>query len=57
MATDRIDEFEMGSEAGTAACRAALVSDIKAIIDHFNSELRALRREICAATGQPIPPC
>lgn len=47
-------DFDLGYQAGCEASRAAMTTDIRALVDHFHSELRALRVEIAALAG--IPP-
>ena len=52
---DGESEFEQGYACGAEAARAALAGDLRAVVDHINSELRALRREVCRAAGLPLP--
>ena len=49
------DAFECGYQAGAQAARAGMASDLRAVVDFITSELRALRIELCRATGQPMP--
>ena len=40
---------------GVRDARSGMAADLRAILDHFNSEIRELRREVCRLAGLPPP--
>ena len=54
--TDEMDEREIAYQCGIRDGRAGVVTDLRAIIDFINGELRGMRNEVRAIAGLPPLP-
>ena len=42
-------------QQGCVEARAGVAGDLRAVIDFFKAEVRALRREVCVLAKLPVP--
>ena len=50
------EQIQASYRQAVADVRAEMCADLRLLADHWLTEIRELRREVCWFTGQPVPP-